>query len=382
MKLNQNILKICIFPNDPIISYLQKGEIKNRYYNPKNLFDEVHFISFIDKDVEENKVQEIVGGAKLTIHAVGKIRIKDREHHKDRIIELIKKINPDIIRAYNPYLEGWFAATCSKILKIPFFLSLHTQYDRNRMLAKRSNLKKYLSLKYTEKFIEPFVIKNADKITIVYRIIEPYVKKHGGKNLELLHNNVDLERFQKAIQINSLPKPLILSVGSLIKEKNHQCLIEAMKEIDAHLLIIGNGEIYEDLMKSIKKNNLQEKIIIKKSVPNNEIQNFYKSATVFALCYDPELEGIPIPTIEAMACGIPVIIPSPKEGFSEGLENAVIFSERTPRAFAEKINQVLVDEKLRDNFSKNAFEKSKLFDVKNLEEKESKIYKDLLKDNL
>ena len=54
-------LRICIFPNDPIISYYEKGEIKERYYNPENFFDEVHIISFIDDDVKEEKITTIVG---------------------------------------------------------------------------------------------------------------------------------------------------------------------------------------------------------------------------------------------------------------------------------------------------------------------------------
>ena len=45
-------LKICIFPNDPLIAYYNKGEIKDRYYNPGNFFDEVHFITLTDQDIE------------------------------------------------------------------------------------------------------------------------------------------------------------------------------------------------------------------------------------------------------------------------------------------------------------------------------------------
>ena len=106
-------MKVCIFPNDPIISYYNKGEIKERYYNPNNFFQEVHIISFIEKDVEESKVQILVGNAKLKIHNVEKISLKNRSKHLEDIISLVKAINPDVIRAYNPFLEGWFAAKCS-----------------------------------------------------------------------------------------------------------------------------------------------------------------------------------------------------------------------------------------------------------------------------
>ena len=66
----KNNLKICIFPNDPLIAYYKKGEIKDRYYNPCELFNEVHIISFTDIDIEEFKVQSLVGNAKLKIHSV------------------------------------------------------------------------------------------------------------------------------------------------------------------------------------------------------------------------------------------------------------------------------------------------------------------------
>ncbi len=173
-------MKLCIFPNDPIASYEEKGEIKDRYFNPMELFDEVHIISLIEKDVEELKVQSLVGNAKLKIHSVGKINLKNKNNHKQKVLDVVKEINPDVIRAYNPRIEGWLAAYCAKNLKIPFFLSLHTQHDQKRKLMRKKNYRKFILLKYFEKVIEPFVLKKADKITIVYKIIKPYVIKHGG----------------------------------------------------------------------------------------------------------------------------------------------------------------------------------------------------------
>ena len=164
-------MKICVFPNDPILSYYKKGEIKDRYYNPKNLFEEVNIISLIENDIDESLVQALAGNATLKIYSVGRINLKNKNKNYSRVEEIVKKISPDIIRAYSPYISGWLAAKCSVNLKIPFYLSLHTNVDYNKKLIKRSNFKKFISSKLSSKFIEPYVIKNASKITVVYKII-------------------------------------------------------------------------------------------------------------------------------------------------------------------------------------------------------------------
>ena len=146
-------MKLCVFPNDPIRSYYEKGEIKERYFNPNNIFDEIHVISFIDNDIQENKIQNIAGNAKLKIHSIGKIKIQNRKKYLKSIIELVREIDPDAIRTYNSRLEGWFAANCAKSLSKPLFVSIHTQYDHNRQLLKKSNFKKFLISKFMETHI-------------------------------------------------------------------------------------------------------------------------------------------------------------------------------------------------------------------------------------
>lgn len=370
---------LCIFPNDPLIAYYKKGEIKKRYFNPENIFDEVHCISLIEKDIDVEKIQETVGTAKLKIHSVGKINLKNKKENLDSIINLVKEINPDIIRAYNPLIEGWLAAKCSQKLNIPFFLSLHTQYDANRKLAKRKNFKKYLKLKYTEKFIEPFVLESANKITIVYKIIESYVLKHSTTIPEILHNKVDCDRFFNSKSIDALPQPLILSVGNLTPVKNHKILIKSMQKIDGHLLIIGSGELYDELNNLIKKLNIQEKVGIKKSVPYENIQKYYKSAKIFALAFNSEIESIPMPIIEAMAAGLPIVIPYPKKGNSEGLEDVAIFSKNNNKSFESNFKMILDDKNLQEQLSKKSLQKSKEFDILRIEAREAEIYKELIK---
>jgi len=371
-------LRICVFPNDPIKSYYKKGEIKERYYNPENFFDEIHIITLTDKDVEESKIQKIAGNAKLTIHKVGKITIKNRKKNVDRIIQLVKDIEPQVIRAYNPYIEGWLAANCSKKLRIPFYLSLHTQYDFNRKLAKKTNLKKYLALKYTEKFVEPFVLKSANRITIVFKIIEPYVIRHTNTKPKVLYNRIDFKRFANSSKIQTLSQPLIISVGNLVPVKNHECLIHAVNDLDANLLIIGSGVLLNELTDLILKLGVEKKVQIIQTVPHEKIQDYYKSAQLFALAHNTSVEGLPMPVMEAMATGIPVVISTPKEGFSDGLEDVAIFSKPEPESFAKKIKKLLENSDLREKLGKKCQDKAKEFDDSIIEKREAEIYLQLV----
>ena len=80
-----------------------------------------------------------------------------------------------------------------------------------------------------------------------------------------------------------------------------------MKNIEGHLLIIGNGELFSELNELIIKYKIQSKVTIKKSVPNDQIQKYYKSAKIFTLAYNTKVESLPIPVMESMAAGCEVV---------------------------------------------------------------------------
>jgi len=151
-----------------------------------------------------------------------------------------------------------------------------------------------------------------------------------------------------------------------------------MKNLEAHCLIIGSGEQYKELQNLIKKEKLENNISIKEFVPHDEIQRYYKSATVFALAFDPNLEGLPMPVMEAMAVGLPVVIPPPKEGYSEGLEDIAIFSKRDPNSFNKNIKKILDDSNLQKKYSEKSQTKARDFDAIKIEKREAEIYKDLI----
>ena len=95
-------MKLCVFPNDSLKSYYEKGEVKERYFNPNNIFDEIHVISLVEKEIEEDKVQKLAGNALLKIHKVGKADLSNYKSYEKKVISIVSEIKPEIIRSFNP----------------------------------------------------------------------------------------------------------------------------------------------------------------------------------------------------------------------------------------------------------------------------------------
>ena len=335
--------KICVFPNDPLEAYHKKGEIKPRYFNPKNLFDEVHVISMFDSDIEEDKVKVVAGSASFKIHTTGKVNLLNRKSMKKKVVEIIKKINPDVIRAYNPLLQGWMAAQIKNELEIPLVISLHGDYDRDRryFAKKNKDYTSYFKLLYSKRTLENYALKNADEVIIIYEFLRRYAQKMGAKRINLIHNRIDLTQFEGRINpAFEEQKPVVICIGRLIKEKNQECLIRAIKDLEVKLLLIGDGIEYENLVTLAKDLGISNKVRFERSIPHEKIQEYYAASTIFALPI--KYGGFAIPAIEAAASKLPVILP--KQEFDSNpdiVSDFALLVDNNPESFKNAIKNVL-----------------------------------------
>ena len=375
--------KLCVFPNDPLEVYYQKGEIKPRYFNPKNIFDEIHVISLFDSDIEEEKVKMVAGDAIFKIHVVGKVNLLNKNLKKNQIIKLIRQIQPDVLRTYNPLLQGWLAAQVKKELGIPLVISLHGDYDRDRRYYARKNkdYKTYLKLLYSRRTLEPNSLKNADEVIIIYNFIRNYAKKMGAKSINLIYNRINLSQFSPEVKpAFKAEKPVVICVGRLIKEKNQACIIKAVKDLDVTLLIIGNGVEYENLVKLTTELGIKDKVRFETSIPHEKIQEYYAASTLFALPI--KYGGFAIPALEAAASGVPVILP--KQEFDPDpdiIKDFALLVDNNPESFREAILKVISDENLRKKMINDGLVITKKISSEIMEEKEKELYLKLLKKN-
>lgn len=370
--------KLVVFSNDPIIEYYNKGEIKERYYNPCNYFTEVHLISFSDNDIDPKKVQILAGTATLLIHPVGKFKPFNIFSQKKVILELIKSISPDVIRAYNPQIQGYFAISIGKSLKIPVVISIHADYspyhDYKIMGIKAFTPQNFLNWW----IILPYVISRADKIILLYQFLEYQLRRCNRSDYSIIYNRIDTEKFFREVNEKSPNATFnILCVGNQIPGKNPENLIKAISGLPVHLTLIGKGPLNKYLKNLAKDMHLLEKIEFIEAVPHSCINEYYSKADVYAIPI--EYGGISIPVLEALSSSLPIVVPQPHwESKPELIGDIALIVDNTPDGFRQAFKQLIENPTLRSTLATNGRLRALEVDGKNMELKEKEVYKRLI----
>ncbi len=244
-------------------------------------------------------------------------------------------------------------------------------------------------------FYEPlqnWLLKKADKIIATspnYIEGSKYLKKYKEKcvmiPLGLNPNKFKInENKEKEIKNLYKDKPIIFTLGRLVYYKGFNYLIEAMKNIDAYLLLGGEGPLKEKLQKKIEDLNLREKVFLLGKIKDEELSSYYRCCDVFCLPSVSKTEAFGIVQMEAMYFKKPIISTNIKgSGISWVNQNNItglIVQPKDSIALAEAINKILNNKDLREKFGENGrkrFEKE--FNITTISQKILNLYKDIIK---
>jgi mannosylfructose-phosphate synthase len=105
----------------------------------------------------------------------------------------------------------------------------------------------------------------------------------------------------------------------MAKNKGYDLLLEAMSTVfdripEARLLLaVGSSEPTEDetaqveqLKRLAKDRNIENRVVFRDYIPDDELADYYRAADVFAL--SSRYEPFGMTAVEAMACGTPTVI--------------------------------------------------------------------------
>ena len=106
-------------------------------------------------------------------------------------------------------------------------------------------------------------------------------------------------------------RPFVLAVGTVQPRKNYQMLIQAFKNVAGvyeHQLVFagGKGWLEEEMVAEVQRQELQNRVTFIGFVADEDLPALYSTADLLAF---PSLyEGFGLPVLEAMACGLPVLL--------------------------------------------------------------------------
>lgn len=214
--------------------------------------------------------------------------------------------------------------------------------------------------------------------------LEPHVNKCEVVPLSVDINSIDAENASPLdIQVEG---PIVLFVGRLVYYKGIEYLIDAMTEIDATLLIVGNGELRSELEGRIQKKNLKDKIRFLGHVSDTTLASAYRTADIFALPSVESSEAFGIVQLEAMAREIPVVntsLPTGVPWVSRDEETGITVPPRNSSALADAINTLIENDQLQEKYGEQARERvEKLFTREKMLDQIQTIYRRVAEESM
>jgi glycosyltransferase involved in cell wall biosynthesis len=145
--------------------------------------------------------------------------------------------------------------------------------------------------------------------------------------------------------------PLLLFVGRLVPYKGVDVLIRAMRSVDAHLVVIGDGPLRAALEGLATDTRVGERVTFAGTVDDNEVLAHYHACDALVLPSVTRAEAFGMVQIEAMACGKPVVstdLPSGVPWVNQHRESGLVVPPSDVEALSVALQTLTRDAALRE----------------------------------
>jgi glycosyltransferase involved in cell wall biosynthesis/O-antigen/teichoic acid export membrane protein len=215
-----------------------------------------------------------------------------------------------------------------------------------------------------ENRLMPLVYRNTQFITVSNSTkIEMEALGLTGAGIEIVHNGIDPQIYKPGIKSK---QPLIVYVGRLKYYKTINTFINAAVRIkqavpEAQFVIAGSGEEKKGLLQLVEKIGADSYITFAGKISDEEKVLLYQQAWIFV--NPSSMEGWGITSIEANACGTPVVaadVPGLRDSVQHN-RTGLLVAHGKAELFAEAIVDLIQQQEKREAFSEEALSWSKQF---------------------
>jgi 1,2-diacylglycerol 3-alpha-glucosyltransferase len=287
----------------------------------------------------------------------------------DRLKEIIAEVRPDVINTHDGAL-----------------LSMQLQ----RLEREKSRVPELLTCHYLPRFVTYYVhVGNAIESVVeevawdyTMRMIngfdhvifptrtqqQAFIQEGLGKPSTVISNGLDVSQYRPGDQpereieerYSLPPRPRILFVGRLARDKKIDVLIRAMPSIRSahhgHLLLVGRGDARQQLVDLAKSLGVQDHVHFLGFVPEEDLPGLYRQCDIFAIASDVEVQSIP--TLQAAATGLPIVAADAAAlpELVEDNRNGFLVPAGQPASFGAAIRKILADPNVAARFSRASLE--------------------------
>jgi len=361
--------RLLVTISDQLGAIVRKGELTPRYYNPGELFDQVHIMATNDDRVDPSDLQTTVGRAKLFLYNIPLARRAFTRSLGYRPcllkqwartgVRLAKQIRPDLIRCYGNSFNGLLGVEIKHALGIPMIVSLHSHPEEN-VRAERVKLwpdwKRRLA-PVMHRAVERVTLQNADIVLPVYGSIRGYAERYGAKTVEVVYNVLNPSHLRKKHSYDLHNPVRIISVGRQYVAKNPEHIIRAVADLDANLTLVGDGPFHEHLRKVTVACRAEQKVTFLSAIPNDALCEMLPEFDIFAV-HSTVSGEFPKTLLEALLTGLPVVLnrcnpPALELADSDG--SWILLVENTREGYLENFRRLIEDEELRECLGRTAY---------------------------
>lgn len=296
----------------------------------------------------------------------------------------IARFNLDLIHSQHLLGLGILGLHVGKALRLPTILTYHTllaEYThyfpilpglvRNYLVKKSRDI-----CNQYDQVVTPS--PSMKKVLRSYGVKTPIISIPTGVKLDDFRNSYSSPEIRKKYQIPDHQKTILLYVSRIAKEKNVEFLFEAVeilshKREDFHLLMVGGGPELDYYKQKIIDWGLKNIVTFTGMVEKKETNKIFGACDIFVFPSITETQGIVI--TEAMAAGIPAVAVNemgPSDIIQDGEDGFLVPLNK--KQFADKIEFLIDNIKLRLTMGKTAQKNTEKFSVKATSDEMENLY--------
>jgi glycosyltransferase involved in cell wall biosynthesis len=281
------------------------------------------------------------------------------------IINLVKecrKMDAQIIHAHWVLPNGFAAAIASKLLGIPFIISLH---GSDIFTASKN---------FIFRAVAKWTFQQSSFVTACSQELCDKAKQiNKNINIEVIPWGADPERFKPIDNRDEVREKygwssdeiIISTLGRMVHKKGFSQLLDIVPSLISdtqkiQIVIGGSGPLENELKEKAVQMGISEVVSFPGRVPWDEVPRFLAASDIFVLPSQRDkagnLDGLPTVLLEAMACGLPCVA-SDVGGVSlviESGKNGYLIAPDATVELIEGLRTLIEDKKTRKQFSHEA----------------------------